>query len=606
DPALPWLELREARNFSAAAAELGARYAKESASRERFNRENFTPFDGWQQSGLGLETAAAGGFAVTGEGSAAINGIYPAGSYTHLVSSRLNGALRSPYLPKDRKYLSVRAMGGMLGARRTVIDNCAIGEDYKVIEGESPAWIKLETFAKEERLPVFVEFVTRWDNPRIPDRPGVLKEPQLKLMESPRSYFGLAGAVLHDVEEPPRATLSHMLPLFAQGAPSDAEDLAGRYAALARQAVDRWAANRADEDDARWLDWLVKQKLLSNEASALVARYREIEAGIEPPRVVEGLADIGHTNEPVPARYLEFLNGGGRRELAANIASASNPLTARVMVNRVWHHIFGRGIVATPDNFGAIGDAPSHPELLDYLAASFTGDGWSVKKLIRLLVTSETFRQSGMASAKAKELDPRNALLHHYPLRRLPAESLRDSLLAISGKLRPAMYGPSTDPHRAEAKDYRRLFSGPLDGAGRRSIYLKVTRMEGNTFLDTFDYPNPMAARGSRDVTNVPLQALTLLNDPFVVGEAEATARRLLAKPAASADDESVDERLGALFQLVLAREPDAAERERFAGLARELASLHKIPTAEAASSLPLWKDLAHAILNLKEFLYIP
>ena len=187
------------------------------------------------------------------------------------------------------------------------------------------------------------------------------------------------------------------------------------------------------------------------------------------------------------------------------------------------------------------------------------------------MVLSETFRQSGRSNAKARELDPQNILLHHYPLRRLEAESIRDSILTASGTLKASLFGPSIDPHRDQPQDYRRLFSGPLDGDGRRSLYLKVTRMEGTRFLETFDYPAPMAARGSRDVTNVPAQALTLLNDPFVVAEAEECAKRLLNSPA-----ESVDARVEQLFAMALGRHPNSVEQERFRGLASELASLQR------------------------------
>ena len=144
------------------------------------------------------------------------------------------------------------------------------------------------------------------------------------------------------------------------------------------------------------------------------------------------------------------------------------------------------------------------------------------------------------------------------------------------------------------------MFSGPLDGAGRRSLYVKVTRMEGTRFLETFDYPVPMVARGSRDVTNVPAQALTLLNDPFVIAEAEECARRLLANPAAS-----VDARVEQLFLTVLGRRPNSVEQERFRGLASEVGSLYQVPREELLSSLPVWKDLAHSVFNLKEFIYI-
>ncbi len=642
DPGHPWAFLLDQGGGSRAAFESAFRkltglYRREFKERTEFNQSNFETFvdfrsnhaANWDASGAGLRRGPVpnGEFAVAPAGDRAVAGIFPAGLYTHTLTSRLNGALRSPTLPKDKKYLSIRAMGGMLGAHRKVIDNCAIGEKYKILSSDSLRWNKLETEAEQKQLPVFVELVTKWENPRIPDRPKRLKAPPSQI-ESPASYFGVVEAVLHDVDETPREELSHMMRLFEADPPSDWNDLAARYAAAIETAVTNWAADRATDDDARWLDWLTRNDLLSNRTSAslplraLIDKYRVVEAGISPPRVVEGLADNGPGRDfPVlmggdpkgygkPASRL-FLRhvlgakpaavaGSGRRELAEAIASPDNPLTARVMVNRIWHHLFGRGIVESVDNFGLIGDKPTHPELLDYLAARFVEEGWSIKKMIRLLALSETFRQGGEAVPGALKADPQDLLLHHYPLRRLGAEALRDSILLTSGKLQDSMFGPSIHPHRGEAQEYRRLFSGALDGEGRRSIYIKVTRMEGAKFLETFDYPMPMATRGRRDVTNVPAQALTLLNDPFLVGEATACANRLLDRQASS-----VEERITDLFRTVLGRDPTQVEKERFRGLAGELASLLQVPRAELLNSEKVWKDLAHAVLNLKEFMYI-
>ena len=623
--------------FQTASRELADLYRRELTERLEFNSANFEPFadfrsenaTSWRASGMGLRQgpAPSGDFAVAREGDRAVADVFPAGVYTHTLSSRLNGALRSPTLPKDKKYLSVRAMGGMLGAHRKVIDNCAIGEKYEILRSDSLRWSKLETEAEQQQLPVFVELVTKWENPRIPDRPKRLRA-QPGEIESPTSYFGVVEAVLHDVDEAPREELSHMMRLFDAGEPSDWNDLAARYATGVRMAVTNWAAGRATDDDARWLDWLTRNDLLSNKTSAsprlraLIDEYRAVEARISPPRVVEGLADGGPGRDfpvliggdpkgygkPASRLFLRYLlgakpiavAGSGRRELAEVIASPDNPLTARVMVNRIWHHLFGRGIVGSVDNFGLIGDKPTHPELLDYLAARFVEEGWSIKKMIRLLALSETFQQTGETSPDAVEVDPRNELLHHYPLRRLGAEALRDSILLTSGKLQDSMFGPSIHPNRAEAKDYRRLFSGPLDGQGRRSIYIKVTRMEGAKFLETFDYPMPMATRGRRDVTNVPAQALTLLNDPFIVSEATACANRLLDRQVTS-----VEERITDLFRMTLGRDPTEVEQERFRGLAGELAGLLQVPRPDLLSSEGIWKDLAHALLNLKEFMYI-
>ena len=642
DPGHPWAVLLDEGGgskavFQAGARELAALYRGELTERVEFNSANFEPFadfryehgSNWHASGMGLRQgpAPSGDFVVAPGGDRAVTGVFPAGIYTHTLSGRLNGSLRSPTLPKDKKYLSVRAMGGILGAHRKVIDNCAIGEKYEILNSDSLRWNKVETEAEQEQLPVFVELVTKWENPRIPDRPKRSKA-QPGEIESPTSYFGVVEAVLHDVDEVPREELSHMMRLFDADAPSDWNGLAARYAAGVGMAVTNWAAGRATDDDARWLDWLTRNDLLSNKTSAsprlraLIHQYRAVEARISPPRVVEGLADGGPGRDfpvliggdpkgfgkPASRLFLRYLfgakpiavAGSGRRELAEVIASPDNPLTARVMVNRIWHDLFGRGIVGSVDNFGLIGDRPTHPELLDYLAARFVEEGWSIKKMIRLLALSETFQQAGEASPDAVEVDPRNELLHHYPLRRLAAEALRDSILLTSGNLQDSMFGPSIHPNRAEAKEYRRLFSGPLDGEGRRSIYIKVTRMEGAKFLETFDYPSPMATRGRRDVTNVPAQALTLLNDPFMIAEATACANRLLDRQVASVEDRITD-----LFRMTLGRDPTGVEQERFGGLATELAGLRQVPRSDLLNSEVVWKDLAHAVLNLKEFMYI-
>jgi hypothetical protein len=616
-----------------AAAELEGRYRSETAGREKFNRENYQPFgdlESWFASGMGLRErfAPSGEFAVAAEGDRVLGGILPRGVYTHLLSSRLNGALRSPDLPKTKKYLSVRVMGGSLGARRTVIDNCAIGENYKVLESDAPVWVRLDTFAAQARLPVFIELVTRSDNPRIPDRPDVLKPEQVKLIDSPRSWFGITAAVLHDVNESPRASLAHILPLFDGGTPADWNDITERYQKRMQAAVENWSEGSATDEDAAWLDWMLRKGLLSNKGAdspaltRLLAAYRQTEATISAARVVEGMADMSagtdypvliggnpkHPGKPAPRRFLQHIlgpaaytaQGSGRLELAESIASAANPLTARVMVNRIWHHVFGRGIVSTVDNFGLIGEKPSHPELLDHLAAEFVAQGWSVKRMVRQMVLSAAFRQSSTAAPEARESDPQNVLLHHYPLRRLQAESIRDRLLMSSGNLKPATFGPSVHPHRDQPKEYRRLFSGPVDGGGRRSLYLKVTRMEGTRFLETFDYPNPMTTRGSRDTTNVPAQSLTLINDPFVHLQAEALAKRLLERPA-----QGLDSRIAALFHAALSRAPTSVEAERFRNLAAELASLHGVARTEIPNSPAVWKDLAHTVFNMKEFLYV-
>src|SRR5262249_56572176 len=168
------------------------------------------------------------------------------------------------------------------------------------------------------------------------------------------------------------------------------------------------------------------------------------------------------------------------------------------------------------------------------------------------------------------------------------------------GRFDPTLYAPSIQPHREEPKDSRNLHQGPLDGNGRRSVYLKVTRHEGSRFLETFDFPNPTVTRGNRDTTNVPPQALALLNDPFVMDQAGVWADRLIAEKAPT-----LESRLDSMFRAALGRAPDSTERDRFTGLAKELAGLRKTTPEQLLGSRDVWKDMGHAGFNLKEFVYL-
>jgi hypothetical protein len=637
EPLYPWIQ-SAGSDFAGQWRDLKSRYTEEIQRRSAFNREHFRPFGdlakdgfgGWHADGNALTDgpSPSGEFAVAGSGPAALTGIFPTGIYTHALSERLNAALRSPLVPKDKKFVSLQVMGGKLGAWRTVLDNCMLSEDYKLLEQDSPRWLKIPNRDDQPALPFYVELVTKTDNPRIPDRPGRLKVTDEQLA-SPDSYFGVTRAVLHDVDESPKDELSIPSRLFDGDSPQGLEALADRYRAIARQSLTRWAQGKADDDDANWIAWLLENRLLPNtddlspQLHALLAEYRFAEMRISAPKVFPGMADLDpgynfpvlpygdatHPGKIVPRGFLDLISGtqngfqvfgSGRREVADLIVNPANPLTARVMANRIWLHVFGRGIVPTADNFGVYGERPSHPELLDYLASRFMREGWSIKKQIRFLVLSQAFQQSSKPSAESMRVDPQDRLLSHYPVHRLEGESIRDAILAVSGRLDATMYGPSIQPHREEPKDYRKLHQGPLDGNGRRSIYIKVTRHEGSRFLETFDFPNPNVARGNRDTTNVPPQALALLNDPFVIGQAGVWADRLIGLHAPT-----LNSRIDSMFLDALGRPPDEAERARFSGLAKELASLRKAAPDQILTSHDVWTDMAHAIFNLKEFLYL-
>ena len=242
--------------------------------------------------------------------------------------------------------------------------------------------------------------------------------------------------------------------------------------------------------------------------------------------------------EVAPRRFLQIVagekqasvsEGSGRLQLAEWMVHRENPLTARVMVNRIWKHHFGQGMVRSVDNFGKTGEPPTHPELLDFLAQQFIESGWSIKAMHRLMVLSSTYAMSSQPEPEAEKRDPENKLLHRMPVQRLEAESIRDAILAVSGRLDPKMLGPSVPPHISAHQDGRgKPESGPLDGNGRRSIYIQVRRNFLTPMFMAFDYPLPISAIGRRSVSTVPSQALMLMNNEFVARQAEAWAQRLL------------------------------------------------------------------------------
>ena len=271
--------------------------------------------------------------------------------------------------------------------------------------------------------------------------------------------------------------------------------------------------------------------------------------------------EIAHPVKAVPRGFPQVVEvsirvskeQSGRLELAQWLTSRDNPLTARVMANRIWKHLIGTGIVRTVDNFGFSGERPSHPELLDYLAIRFMDGGWSVKKLIKEIVMSETYRQSSQGHTDA---DPDNRLLSHANKRRLDAEVIRDSMLAVSGLLdtsrRPGSLVAELDGQSVSLMGFNTKLPSDLDGSHRRSIYLPVIRDHLPDVLEQFDVANPNLVTGDRDVTNVPLQALYLLNGPFVQEQAAALAKRIQSAP----------DRVKLAFRLCFNRVPDAEEVE--------------------------------------------
>jgi hypothetical protein len=412
---------------------------------------------------------------------------------------------------------------------------------------------------------------------------------------------------------------------------SDPESLAKEYQELFTNLLDRLAGDRLVDDPkatelALLANWLIAHRALFGarrsesvtaagraalDAEAEVAAKLRLESRLAPAiqdgnGVDEQVFIRGShkaLGEKVPRRLLEALagpdgikaSGSGRLDFAGQLTDpAVNPFINRVMVNRIWHHLFGRGIVASTDNFGVMGEPPTHPVLLDYLADQFARDGWSLKRLVRMLVLSHAYQQAGEgSSADQQAADPENVLLHKMRLRRLEGEAIRDAMLAVSGRLDPKQFGLPVPLHLTEFLEGRGRpsLNGPLDGDGRRSIYIAVRRNFLSPMMLAFDTPSPFSTVGRRTVSNVPAQALILMNDPFVHEQAGVWAKRVLAGPG------DTEVRIRCMYLRAFARPPTDDElRECAEFVEREC----KSGKAEAA-----WTALAHVLFNVKEFIYV-
>lgn len=294
--------------------------------------------------------------------------------------------------------------------------------------------------------------------------------------------------------------------------------------------------------------------------------------------------------------------GSGRLKLAEHINDPSNPLTSRVIVNRIWHHLMGRGIVPTVDDFGFLGQRPSHPELLDHLATRFLADGRSIKGMIKYIVLSRTYQLSSHADPRAIEADPENLLWHHQPPRRLQGEVIRDSLLALSGHLNRTPFGPPVPIHLTPFMDGRGRpnNSGPLDGEGRRSIYIAVRRNFLSPFMLTFDTPVPFSSMGRRNISNVPAQSLILLNDPLVVELSRGWAERAL-KNVPQTGREGVAKRVAWMYLTGFGRQSTPKESRTTIAFLDSKMNEFDVTT----ENTDLWADFAHVLVNTKEFIFL-
>jgi hypothetical protein len=595
-------------------------------------------FDRWfvEDQAFGDAPLRPGDFLIGSDASRPIATFVRGGAWAHSghLSRRLQGTLRSPTFDIGRRYLHVLA-AGRASRMTVVIDHFVMIQDplygslRRIVNDEGPRWVTFDLGMWKGRQ-AYVEFAdsTTQDlhDMRPPD--GCGRE----------GHVAVGRAVLSDQGAPAAPSPTAVARLLGDEPIDSLDGLAERYQRAIGESLGAFGEGKlaeAKDAEARatLLAWLVERGLLDGpdtRLDELFKRYHEIERNIPDAVRAPAMTDGPPENEyvflrgnprnagqVVPRRLPSALagdrppttsaRGSGRLAVARGIVDPANPLTGRVMVNRIWHHVFGRGIVPSVDNFGAMGDRPSHPELLDYLADRFVKEGWSAKRLIRELVLSSTFQMSSSGSQSAEEKDPDNRLLHRMPVRRLDAEEIRDSILAVSGRLeREKMFGPGVEVYltpfmeNGYSGEYGRpKGSGPLDGEGRRSVYLMVRRNFMNPMLVAFDFPPPLNTAGRRTVSNVPAQALILLNDPFVIEQAKRWAKRIVAREA------DAPARIRRMYQETFARPPSEEEVTTAMRFVERHGEELGIPAEKREVDVRLWGDLAHVLINVKEFIFL-
>jgi cytochrome c553 len=504
----------------------------------------------------------------------------PGWAHSGRLSLKLEGSLRSPTFTIDKRYVHYRIAGknakcnvilnGLQLIREPIYGRLAFTVDH-----ETPQWRTQD--------------LDMWRGQRA----------YIEVLDDGTGYAALEQVVVSDDPTPPRA---------------EADDNAPEIPAT--------------DDLARLLQQFNKQ-----------------QAALPPPTRALGIADGNGIDEHVfirgnsknlgpvtPRRFLEVFGGedvaapkygSGRLDLARQLVDPSRtPIVPRVIVNRVWKHHFGEGIVRSPDDFGVLGQEPTHPELLDHLASEFVINGWSIKKLHKMILLSATYQQAsfspgsknrvdtapgngdavhpGAAPARffepglndAAAVDPDNKLLHRMPIRRLDAEAIRDALLTVSGRLDRTVGGPSVPVHLTPFMVGRGRpgVSGPLDGHGRRSLYISVRRNFLTPMFTAFDYPTPFSTMGRRSVSNVPAQALTMLNNPLVAQQAELWAKDVVAER-----HRTPAQRIERMYLASLGRPPSQEEAALALAFVRHYSGADRQP----------WTELAHVMFNLKEFIFV-
>ena len=535
----------------------------------------------WTNAGYGVQSSVERQeFLLLPDGERVIDGLMPPGFVSARYAAKDRAVVASSPFKAEGGKLWIRVSGHGAGLRLVVQNYPRSGLIFpkSEINSAEPRWMEISLdYWKGEAVHLEV-----WAAPDAPIETGGGGRNIFSLLEV--AYPG--DAALTPPE--PGVPLQRFAPRVQ---PASRDELLAEYAKAVRTCA---LCGKTPDDCAEFINFFLRAGLLPNTlkelpaAAPLVEEYRKLERSLKPPTRAPGVMEGGpgdwpmyvrgdhrKPGAPVPRHFLSALEAtpyqtkqSGRRELADGINGPGNALASRVIVNRLWHHVFGRGLVATTDNFGKLGELPTHPELLDWLASEFQRNGGSIRATLKLLLTSQAFRAQAAPSLEAAAKDPDNKLLSHWTLRRMEAEAIRDSFLSVSGKLDLTAGGPGVD-----------------GGTPRRSIFVSVIRNALDPFLTVFDAPVPSSTRGRRDATNVPAQALTLMNSPLIQSWAHAWAERVTKATPDRGD------RIRTLYREAFQRDPSAEE------LAQCVAYLEQ--TAEA------WPGLALAIFNMKEFIYL-
>ena len=551
DPLAAWAKLNGVKDIARRIADLEKKHQESLVHNEKtkssatFYADLRDPktYARWFENGNGLGEgpSGAGAFAIAGGGEKALTGIYPSGVYSHLISDKHSATLSSVFHKAKGDKAMMRVVGSKAQARFVM-------RSYPLSHGlvhpaaqlnSTLGWVENRKYTYWNGEKGYFQVNT---GPDSTTRGG-----------GDRSWFGVLEAyagqgAMRDVGVPivvfPKAT----------EVINDRASLLEFYRTILRSALRAWKSGSMNDDQAQLLNAFVSRGFLPNAVKTLpkglraqIETYRKLESEIRvpvrAPGVMEGevwdqpllsRGDYKKEEEPVERTFLEIFDGkpyskteSGRRELAEDILRENNPLTSRVIVNRLWNHVFGRGLVASADNFGRLGKEPSHPELLDTLAIDFRASGWKMKPFVKQLVMSRTFRSASLPPRANGDRDAENEMLAYFPPRRLDAEAILDTINHIA-----------------------------TGGGGQRAMYRAVRRNRLDPFLKAFNLPIPTSTVGDRNLTNVPAQALTLMNGREVAQAARQWSQRIKNDQSLKTSEAKVRR----FFLQAYARPPSAEE----------------------------------------------